>query len=135
VALTRENTDELGFIPIGGPYSMRTEIANGQFCVAFEGEQKLVGHAYFTQSVDRKTLTIQQCVVAEEYRGSGIGRKIVEEIARNNKNSLIQCNVRDDLPANEFWKAIGCMHIAQRPHKTSGNLLNLYHYPHMYGAV
>lgn len=116
----------LGFIPVGdGPDGLNYAVRRGRVILA-EIDLELVGFLVYTLSADELVLKIQQTVTLDPFRGSGVGRAMVEFAAGRHPKSVLSCWVRDDLAANGFWTAIGFERRSGKHHKTSGSWLNNY---------
>jgi GNAT superfamily N-acetyltransferase/predicted nucleic acid-binding protein len=72
---------------------------------------------------------IFQVYVALEFRGLGIGRRLVEAIVRRSENfqfMSILAQVADDLTANKFWERLGFELIRTKPGgRTTGRQINV----------
>lgn len=115
----------LGYIPIGGEAGLNVLIPRGQIVLA-QVEQKVVGYAAFTMRATDdgiKRVLIQQCVVSDEERLGGTGRRLIQAIERETRSPVLGCNVRADLPANGFWAAIGFREMHSFRHKTSNRMI------------
>jgi GNAT superfamily N-acetyltransferase len=124
--LMQSDRSALGFIPAGGDEGIKYLIDKGRVAVA-EANGAIVGYAAFTlRDVEgfRSTLKLQQVCVSDRYRLRGIGRSLVEFILGLYPEHLPSCNVRTDLPANDFWASIGFTIEHSFRHKTSGSMLN-----------
>jgi ribosomal protein S18 acetylase RimI-like enzyme/predicted GIY-YIG superfamily endonuclease len=124
--LQKPDKECLGFVPAGGDGGITSAIIHGRvaICRVFG---KLAGYALFTEGTEQSpSIKIQQVCVDDVHRGCGIGRMLVDEIAEARHGKDLTCAVRDDLPANAFWEAIGFSLIAHDTHETSGHRLNRY---------
>lgn len=123
--LMRQNREELGFLPVSGDCGMRGCAERGQVIYAQQGCM-IIGYVVYTHSSEY--VTIHQCVVKDSHRGGGIGRELVRHVKAHAEalRIKVKCSVRDDLPANEFWQAIGFRKLSEIKHATSGNILNVY---------
>jgi predicted GNAT family N-acyltransferase len=122
--MMQRNKDALGFIPTGGDKGINRSIAAGQVVVA-EVDGQLVGYVQWTDA-NAEHVRIHQCVVSDVWRGSGIGRQMIEVVRTVRPGRVLTCRVRDDLSANEFWARVGFDRIGQETHETSGAPINLY---------
>lgn len=123
--LSETEKDALGFIPMGGRSAGINEyIESGNVVLATQGRE-LVGYLLFGKG-DGREATIQQTVVLDRLRGSGIGRKMVAKVREALPAHRLYARVRDDLDANGFWRAIGFVMIAVDTHHTSGSALNVW---------
>jgi len=129
--LMRSEPGALGFIPVGEKFeaimhdSGDALAACHQIVIAnINGVDR--GYVAYTVNRQRTEVTIQQCMVSDEARLNGNGRKMIEFIESVNGSMRMACHVKDSLAANEFWKAIGFELVERNKHKTSGNWLNKY---------
>lgn len=120
-----EHKAALGFIPAGGEEGLTTLERNGQIILAFRNETP-VGLCAFTINHTSNQIRIQQCAVRSAVQRDGHGTGMVEFLALTYPNHDLLCKVRDDLPANDFWKSIGFEPTGQVIHPTSGSTLNSY---------
>lgn len=145
-SLMQRDRGALGFIPAGGSEGLQYLIDRGKIAIAsVNGEP--VGYAAFTikdwrlkeraegkpvcpavelDAAKVDTCKIQQVCVQDDARLLGIGRQLVSSIGILAEHRRVQCNVRNDLPANSFWQALGFEHVSTFKHPTSGS--TLYHY-------
>lgn len=122
--LMRRDKDALGFIPCGGDGGLAVLIKSGRIIVA-EHDKRIIGYAAFT--VGNNTINIHQACVTDEFRLEGVGRRIVQAVHERYGYELpLKCCVRDDLPANAFWAALGFTRLDQFRHKTSRSTINTY---------
>lgn len=121
--LMKTEKDKIGFIPAGDVDGVGAGMRNGRM-VRCRIDGALVGYCLFTEN--DQAVTIAQCVVDDRVRGCGVGRRMVEMIRRSRPLKLTKCRVREDLPANEFWVAIGFKLMDRVTHETSGSCLNEY---------
>lgn len=121
--LSRYDKDALGFIPAGGEQGLSVLIPRGRVAVCHvDGE--LAGFCAWT--TNEESVKIHQCCVSDAHRGCGIGRSLVQCVRAARPGLPVSCRVRDDLPANEFWTAIGFARVGTDTHATSGSKLNVF---------
>lgn len=132
IRLMQEEREALGWLPVkqGGQEGVNTLMRSGQIVLAKQGNS-LMGYTSFTVNPARTLVTINQCVVEDSFRFSGYGTRMVREIQDMFGEMHMKAVVKDTLAANHFWRAIGYEQIEQKRHKTSGNLLNVYHHKPM----
>jgi predicted GIY-YIG superfamily endonuclease/predicted acetyltransferase len=123
--LGHREKDAVGFIPAGGPEGLSVSQAAGRICLAEIGGVP-IGYAAVTVNNRDERVTIQQCVVRDEFRLFGAGRMMVERICNNWPTFTVVANVRDDLAANHFWEAIGFTLDHTWQHHTSKSKINHY---------
>jgi len=119
-ALHAQNRQALGFIPFAKNAGIDSAIRRGMVAYA-KYNNVMVGYCLYTQNVTE--VTIQQIVVDDAFRRDGIGRKLVQMVIDSNPARIFKCNVREDLPANDFWQRIGFTETGRKTHVTSGNTL------------
>lgn len=121
--LMKTEKDKVGFIPAGDVDGVGAGMRNGRM-VRCHFDNRLVGYCLFTEN--EQEVTIAQCIVDDRVRGCGVGRDMVSLVRRSRPGKLTKCKVRDDLPANDFWLAVGFMLTDRVTHETSGSQLNEY---------
>jgi len=127
--LMSSEKEALGFIPVGGPskQGLNILIPNGQVLVSQEPETKAIqAYLAWTKRFDGTQIKVQQLCVDDQYRNNGIGRSLIQRLTSENPGVELRANVRNDLPACDFWTAIGFQLADSFPHKTSGSTLNQY---------
>jgi GNAT superfamily N-acetyltransferase/predicted nucleic acid-binding protein len=119
--------DALGFLP---ERVYREAALQGKLLIAVvqdaEGP-KYAGHllhgGIFPQA------RIFQIFAAPQYRGQGIGRRLVEAVvgrAENDQFVSVVARVADDLEANSFWESLGFAVVRTKPGgRTTGRLINV----------
>lgn len=123
--LMNADKDALGFIPAGGQEGLQILCKAGKICVAEAGGE-VVGYCAFTVNPEELCVNIQQCVVRDDARLYGFGRRMVKYIETMQECVKLRAKVRDDLVANRFWEAIGFAHVGDFKHKTSGSTINIW---------
>lgn len=115
----------LGYIPCDpdSGSGINALIDSGKIVTASIGD-KLIGYLAFTKN--KKAITIQQTIVSDDFRLRGIGKKMVNMV-QEKFQADVQCKVREDLPANDFWTSIGFDQYNEIKHKSSGSTLNCFH--------
>jgi predicted GIY-YIG superfamily endonuclease len=121
--LQRVHKVELGFLNETALWTAVTE----QHCHIATLNGRAAGFIIWTYHESRKEVTIHQCCVEDWARLRGIGRHMILALAALNPTSSIWCKVRNDLPANFFWEAIGFKKVRTVIHKSSTQQLNQYH--------
>lgn len=127
--LMKREKDSVGFIPAGGSEGL-LQLQPLQRIAITENAGRPVGYAAW--NVDRhvkEKINIYQCVVEDACRNFGHGRLLVDQVQSQNTTCSIEAKVRDDLAANEFWKAVGFTLMTKERHRTSDSLINVYSRP------
>jgi GNAT superfamily N-acetyltransferase len=125
------NKDSLGFIQCGGEAGLGISMAAGRMVVC-EIDGLLAGYLSFTETPER--VRIQQLVIADAWRRCGLGTDLLRVLRTSRPNVPVSCRVRDDLIANEFWRARGFAVESHATHETSGARLFCYTNPNGVGA-
>ena len=86
--------------------------------LVLEIDNEVVGFSYYTEANQDEFPgcgEIHALYIIGKYKGYGFGRKLVEESIKELKkmgfNKMIISCLRDNIPANEFYKHIGGEHI------------------------
>lgn len=102
------------------PFLPRSVFAEAETCGELLGEwveETLAGGLHYHARMDRVT-TIHEIVVAPEYRGRGIGRRLVERlrgICVQRGQHTIRAKCPEDLPANGFYARLGFRCVRTEP--------------------
>jgi predicted GNAT family acetyltransferase/predicted GIY-YIG superfamily endonuclease len=117
----------LGFIPVGGSGGLEYSRQAGRLVLAFAGDQGVAGYLAYTVGRSKGSgVHIQQTCTTDAYRGSGIGRAMVEHVSQTWQDEHLTAWVRSDLAACLFWEAIGFREVERKEHRTSGSTLVKY---------
>jgi len=115
--------EELGFIPNGGTQGITNALKKGN-CFASYNDREMAGYCYF--STNPEQVTILQIAVRDEYQRNGIGKALLQSVLDAYPTRITIAKVRNDLPANSFWKCVGMTQTNEQKHITSGSTLNVY---------
>lgn len=129
--LMKTEHDKIGFLPVSGSASIVPAIKNGRVILAYQ-DKKPVGYTIYSMSTPSRAegiATIHQCVVRENARLFGHGRRMITALAGRLTRSLLLAKVREDLSANEFWANLEFRLFEQTRHPTSRTTINLYMLP------
>lgn len=122
-SLQRHHKVELGFLNDTALWIA----ANEQHFHLALMNNRAAGFIIWTYHDSRKEITIHQCCVDDAARLRGVGRHLIDALAHGNPTASLWCKVRNDLPANFFWEAIGFKKVRTVTHATSKQQLNQYH--------
>lgn len=125
IPLMNKEHESVGFIPVGGTQGIGRRFNLGRVSVARAGP-KLVGYCIWDVHSRAGRLRVNQLVVLDEYRLCGIGKRFIDHLAMTHDTMPLCCVVREDLPANDFWRTMGFAITDITTHKTSGS--KLVHY-------
>ena len=98
------------------PYSLEDlerygQVVHGPFCLGAYDEDLLVGIALAETQEWNQTLWVWEFHVAEAYRGQGIGRNLMDQLARLATEAglrAIICETQNtNVPAIRFYRAVG----------------------------
>jgi GNAT superfamily N-acetyltransferase len=112
-ALQRKHTDELGFLPT---VALREYAERGQIIPASENDEPIGYVLYFDGRAGKPPakhpdrVKLHQVCIQYDARGIYHGTQLVREVerrARTHGFSTVTAWVASDLPANQFWRAIG----------------------------
>ncbi|MCX7969233.1 MAG: GNAT family N-acetyltransferase, partial [Armatimonadetes bacterium] len=110
--LADEHRHELGFVRLA---ALEEAVKERRIFIAINSPQasrpahRIVGFVHFRCCKDGHA-TIYEIAVAPEWRGKGVGRKLVEAVieqARLNGCTLLRLKCPIDLPANGFYARLG----------------------------
>lgn len=108
LALMRQNTNELGFIPSS---TIETHyLRGGQFIIQNNHVGKPVGYLLHGKPTPGGILTVAQHCIEMDKRDKGYGRETVEELierAQQKNCRAVKLRCAEGLPSNEFWQALG----------------------------
>ncbi|MEJ7615106.1 MAG: N-acetyltransferase [Candidatus Fervidibacter sacchari] len=115
--LADEHRRELGFVKLA---SLEKAIQERRLLVAVVSSSlvprpssRIIGFVHFRCCKDGHA-TIYEIVVAPEWRGKGVGRKLVEAVcthARSHSCTRLRLKCPIDLPANGFYQRLGFIRI------------------------
>jgi len=97
--LFQEHRDELGFVNEAQVDEKTT------YTVA--GDDELAGAALCNHCVRKPQTTLYDIAVREQYRGNGIGRELVEQMASDSPHEKIIAKCPVTLPAVQFYNQSG----------------------------
>ncbi|QDU16892.1 Acetyltransferase (GNAT) family protein [Gimesia maris] len=109
IALGDLNKSTLGFLP----QVVFVERARDRQLLAIIDGEDLAGYILFYPTGGKVRIT--HLCVADNYRGQGVARTLVNELIDSKKYSAIVLNCRRDNPAWEMWKALGFTGVADTP--------------------
>lgn len=127
-AMMQADKHSLGFIPAGGSEGLQF-LADRCKIVLAEERGDVIGYTAFTTRDHDKMVTIQQCCTRDDARLTGVGKAMVNQVLEIYEGFTLQCHVRHDLPANDFWSSIGFIFDGTKIHRTSRQFLNHYTHP------
>ena len=110
--------DELGFV--NEAQCREKEL----YTVERNGE--VVGSAIANHCVRKPQTTLYDIAVKDEWKRSGIGRELINQIARDTPHTQIIAKCPAELPANQFYNATGWKHIDTESGKN--RKLNVWEY-------
>ena len=99
------NKKAFGFTPFSAYEDMASK---GQLWVAINPQNELKGYLMFGGSIP--TLRVFQVYACPTTKGHGVGKLLINELkeyARGEHYHSISARVAADLPANNFWEAVG----------------------------
>lgn len=123
--LQKQDSDALGFIPTTGQEGLALLAKSGQIVLALR-DSSIIGYLAFTVNTRAATVRIQQTVVDDRHRLTGVGNALLSRVETRYLDMDFQCKVREDLPANGFWLAQNYRPIGASKHPTSGSTLIHY---------
>lgn len=124
--LADENKKSFGFLPKN---AYEYAASHGRLWIAVNEKGEMQGYLLFGGRHPR--LKVFQIYVCDEYRGSGVGKKMIDELIKHAESryySTITANVATELQANRFWqhKDMGFSLIEQMPGERNRRPKNVY---------
>ena len=108
--LMKRNSRTLGFLP---REALQSYLEKNSVIGAISDDDKLVGYLLFGANSDYFRIT--HLCVAEEYRGQGIARKLVNELMESTSTQkAIKLNCRRDYPVNNLWPRLGFVAVGEK---------------------
>lgn len=123
--LMQDDKDKLGFIPAGGSRGV-LDYLDAQHCITVWKGSILVGYCLFTVNKIEEKVSVMQICIDDKHRCRGLGRRVLNTLARMYRGMDISAKVRDDLAANEFWSANDFHLIERYVHEKTGSEMNHY---------
>ena len=117
-AIADANKDTLGFV-------LRPALAENiarQWVLVAESNSRILGFCNFRHRRDRQT-TIYEICVSQGYRGQGIGRAMIEALAKECQ-SCIRLKAMQGIAANDFYRHLGFQLVGTEQGKK--RVLNLW---------
>lgn len=109
--LMRRNSGTVGFLPLE---ALRDYLEKGWVLGASSERGDLV--AYLLYAANRERFRITQLWVAQDFRGRGIARKLVDALkASATTQKIVMLRCRNDFPAHSMWPALGFVPINEKP--------------------
>ena len=124
--LMKPNSGTLGFLPRA---AIEDHLQKEWVLGAKTPDGRLVGYLMYAANRDR--LRIAHLCVSETHRGQGIARMLLGALkASATTQKIITLRCRNDFPANEMWRKLGFVPIAESPGRSKeGHLLTLWRLP------
>lgn len=113
----------LGFLP---RKVFIEQASKGCLLVAVDANGVVTGYALY--DLPRREIRLTHLCVAEERRGEGVARALVEEICQRHPDRMgIRARCRRDWPANLMWTHLGFDPLSDTPgHSQAGHLLTTW---------
>ena len=124
-ALRRRNTETLGFLPEG---VLSHYLDSGGGLGVKTQDNRLV--AYLLFAIHKNHIRIVHLCVADEARGTGCARALVDQlirVAENHDTGIVKLNCRRDYAAHFIWPKLGFVPLDEKPAKTPGKSLTKWY--------
>lgn len=106
IALADKNWKKLGFVPAE---ALRKAAGENTIIAATDHDGTVLGYAWYSVTRSVSEARIHHLCVAEQCRGGGVGRKLVDEVKDRTKNLraiALRCR-RDFEDSCKFWRQVG----------------------------
>ena len=109
--LMKRHSGTVGFLPLA---AIRDHVSLGCVLGAKNGAGELVGYMLYAANRDR--FRVAQLVVAEEYRGQHVARRLVEVLKSTaTTQKVVTLTCRNDFPAHGMWPKLDFVPFDERP--------------------
>ena len=116
--LMKRNSGTIGFLPSA---ALKDYLEKGWVLGAVAGSGSLIGYLLYAANRDRFRVT--QLCVAENFRGQGIARKLLNALKDSaTTQKLIRLNCRNDFPAHYMWPELGFVPLEERAGRSKEGL-------------
>lgn len=130
--LMQDEREALGFIPIGDASGALAAIDRGRFLIVRQ-KHTVVGYLMWTKDDSTSQVNIHQLTIDDPYRLYGLGKQTVATLEALLPHYTLHARVRSELPANEFWEAIGFTRGVERENEGSLSKCNNWYKAPMKG--
>ena len=121
--LMKHNSGTIGFLPLE---ALRDYLDKGLVLGVFTEDGRLI--AYLLYAVNRDRFRITQLCVAEDFRGQGLARQLLDALRTSAvTQKLVTLSCRNDFPAHDMWPVLGFVPIGEKPGRSKeGHPLTLW---------
>jgi len=134
IDLGDRNKDTLGLLP----HAAYEEAANqGHILIAVTPNQECVGYLLYRIVKTKRRAAITHLCVDKEFRGNGIGRKLVEYLAYSTHDLLgISLFCKRGYDSHNFWPYIGFQYVGEKLGRGKNrDILTHYWYDHNHPSI
>ncbi len=130
IALADQNWNQLGFVPAE---ALRKAAGENTIIAATDGDGNVLGYAWYSVTRSVSEARIHHLCVAQRCRGSGVGRRLVDEVKDRTKSFraiVLRCR-RDFEDSCKFWRQVGFVPFTEITGRgQEGRVLTCFRFDH-----
>lgn len=130
IALADQNWKKLGFVPAE---ALRKAAGENAIIAATDGHGFVLGYVWYSVTRSVSEARIHHLCVDQQYRGSGVGRRLVDEVKDRTKDLrgiVLRCR-RDYEDSCKFWRRVGFVPFSEITGRgRDGTVLTCFRFDH-----